>query len=145
MWFCVSILPLETEWGRKRQIDQSSCNKDFSCLKGFCPSFVTIHGGIMRAPAATMPVGQETFARLPAPSPYPLQGSYGILIAGIGGSGVITLGALRGMAAHLEGLGVTVLDVTGLAQKNGAVMSHVRLAPRQEDLHAVRVAAGRAH
>src|SRR5204863_5874398 len=91
-----------------------------------------------------MPVGQDTFARVPAPIPHPLDGPYGILIAGIGGTGVITLGALLGMAAHLEGLGVTVLDVTGLAQKNGAVMSHVRLAPRQEHLHAVRVAVGGA-
>jgi len=141
---CISITPVETELGRKRRIDQSSCNKDFSCLKGFCPSFVTVHGGTPRRHAAPSAALEETLARLPVPNPPALDRPFGILIAGIGGTGVITLGAILGMAAHLEGKGVTVLDVTGLAQKNGAVMSHVRLAPRDEDLHAVRVAAGGA-
>jgi indolepyruvate ferredoxin oxidoreductase len=141
---CISITPVETEFGRKRQIDQSSCNKDFSCLNGFCPSFVTVHGGKPRSLAPASAASGEVFARLPMPSPPPLDAPYGILIAGIGGTGVITLGAVLGMTAHLEGKGVTVLDVTGLAQKNGAVMSHVRLAPRQDELHAVRVAAGGA-
>ena len=141
---CISIAPVETEFGRKRQIDQSSCNKDFSCLNGFCPSFVTVHGGKPRSLAPASAASGEVFARLPMPSPPPLDAPYGILIAGIGGTGVITLGAVLGMTAHLEGKGVTVLDVTGLAQKNGAVMSHVRLAPRQDELHAVRVAAGGA-
>jgi indolepyruvate ferredoxin oxidoreductase len=144
---CVSVKPLETELGRKRQIDQSNCNKDFSCLNGFCPSFVSVHGG---APAkARRPqlkvVQDDPFAALPMPTQRPLSEAYGILVTGIGGTGVITVGALIGMAAHLEGKGCTVLDFTGLAQKNGAVMSHVRLAPRPEDLHAVRIAAGGAN
>jgi indolepyruvate ferredoxin oxidoreductase len=141
---CISIQPIETEYGRKRQIDQSSCNKDFSCLKGFCPSFVTVHGGTLRKLHDPAIVASEELAGLPLPPPRLLDRPYGIVIAGIGGSGVITLGALLGMAAHLEGKGCTVLDCTGLSQKNGAVMSHVRLAKVSEDLHAVRVAAGSA-
>ena len=140
---CISIAPVETPWGRKRQIDQSSCNKDFSCLKGFCPSFVTIHGASLRGLAASTTLPAAAVAGLPLPKALAFDAPYGILIAGIGGTGIITLGALLGMAAHLEGKGVTVLDVTGLAQKNGAVMSHVRIAPRQEDLmrHACRQGA----
>jgi len=144
---CVSVKPLETELGRKRTIDQSNCNKDFSCVNGFCPSFVSVHGG---APAkAKRPqlkvVEKDPFESLPMPIMRPLSEAYGILVTGIGGTGVITVGALIGMAAHLEGKGCTVLDFTGLAQKNGAVMSHVRLAPKPEDLHAVRIAAGGAN
>ena len=144
---CVSVKPLETELGRKRQIDQSNCNKDFSCLKGFCPSFVSVHGGAVRkARRPNLKVVQDDpFASLPMPAQRPLSEAYGILVTGIGGTGVITVGALIGMAAHLEGKGCTVLDFTGLAQKNGAVMSHVRLAPKPEDLHAVRIAAGGAN
>ncbi|HYM01363.1 MAG TPA: indolepyruvate ferredoxin oxidoreductase family protein, partial [Stellaceae bacterium] len=142
---CVSVKPVETEFGRKRAIDQSNCNKDFSCIKGFCPSFVTVHGGSLRKlRRQTATVADDPFAGLPLPTPRPLGEPYGILITGIGGTGVITLGALLGMAAHLEGKGCTVLDFTGLSQKNGAVMSHVRLAPSPEDLHAVRIAAGGA-
>ena len=144
---CVSVKPLETELGRKRQIDQSNCNKDFSCVNGFCPSFVSVHGGTpakARRPRLEL-VQDDPFAALPMPTVRPLHEAYGILITGIGGTGVITVGALIGMAAHLEGKGCTVLDFTGLAQKNGAVMSHVRLAPQPEDLHAVRIAAGGAN
>ena len=142
---CVSVKPVETEFGRKRTIDQSNCNKDFSCLKGFCPSFVTVHGGSLRKLRKPVVAGAEDpFAELPEPRRRPLVGPYGILVTGIGGTGVITVGALLGMAAHLEGKGCTVLDFTGLSQKNGAVMSHIRLAPRPDDLHAVRVAAGGA-
>ncbi len=145
---CVSVKPLETEFGRKRTIDQSNCNKDFSCLKGFCPSFVTIHGGSLRKAArrqvAAVPADPFPSLPLPLPAPAPLAEPYGILITGIGGTGVITVGALLGMAAHLEGKGCTVLDFTGLAQKNGAVMSHVRIAPQPDDIHAVRIAAGGA-
>jgi indolepyruvate ferredoxin oxidoreductase len=142
---CVSVKPLETELGRKRTIDQSNCNKDFSCLKGFCPSFVTVHGGSLRKASRKMAaVAADPFAALPPPVPVALNEPYGILVTGIGGTGVITVGALLGMAAHLEGKGCTVLDFTGLAQKNGAVMSHVRLAPKPEDIHAVRIAAGGA-
>ena len=144
---CVSVKPLETELGRKRQIDQSNCNKDFSCLNGFCPSFVSVHGGTpakAKRPQLKV-VEKDPFESLPMPTLRPLNEAYGILVTGIGGTGVITVGALIGMAAHLEGKGCTVLDFTGLAQKNGAVMSHIRLAPNPEDLHAVRIAAGGAN
>ncbi len=138
---CISVLPVETEFGRKRRIDQSACNKDFSCLKGFCPSFVTVRGGSLRKLAGAA-VADGASIPLAEPPRRVLDRPYNILIAGIGGTGIVTLGALLGMAAHLEGKAVTVLDTTGLAQKNGAVTSHIRLAPRSEDLHAVRIAAG---
>ncbi|HLJ65591.1 MAG TPA: indolepyruvate ferredoxin oxidoreductase family protein, partial [Stellaceae bacterium] len=143
---CVSVKPVETDFGRKRAIDQSNCNKDFSCIKGFCPSFVTVKGGALRKPDRRPKAApsDDPFATLPLPAMRVLAEPYGILITGIGGTGVITLGALLGMAAHLEGKGCTVLDFTGLSQKNGAVMSHVRLAPAPEDLHAVRIATGGA-
>jgi indolepyruvate ferredoxin oxidoreductase len=141
---CISVLPVETQFGRKRQIDQSNCNKDFSCLKGFCPSFVTVRGATPRRLGGLAAATGDPFGRLPEPKWQPLDRPYSIVVTGIGGTGVVTLGALLGMAAHLEGKGCTVLDVSGLAQKNGAVMSHVRLAPRPEDLYAVRVGAGGA-
>ncbi|HUK06356.1 MAG TPA: indolepyruvate ferredoxin oxidoreductase family protein [Stellaceae bacterium] len=142
---CVSVKPLETEFGRKRAIDQSNCNKDYSCLKGFCPSFVTVHGGSLRKLApAPAEFDQARFTDLPEPTLRPLSEPYGVLVTGIGGTGVITVGQLLGMAAHLEGKGCSVLDFTGLAQKNGAVMSHIRLAARPEDINAVRIAAGGA-
>ncbi len=142
---CVSVEPLETLFGRKRQINQSACNKDFSCIKGFCPSFVTISGAEPRqAPASASDGLDDAIAALPMPPSTDPAGGYDILVTGIGGTGVITLGALLGMAAHIEGKGVTVLDFTGIAQKNGAVMSHIRIAPEPEDLHAVRIAAGGA-
>ncbi len=140
---CIAVLPVETELGRKRRIDQSNCNKDFSCLKGFCPSFVTVRGATPRK-LGGLAANDGLFAGLPEPQAPPLQRPYGILVTGVGGTGVVTLGALLGMAAHLEGKGCTVLDISGLAQKNGAVMSHVRLAPQPEDLYAVRVASGGA-
>jgi indolepyruvate ferredoxin oxidoreductase len=140
---CISVQPVETELGRKRRIDQSSCNKDFSCLKGFCPSFVTVRGATPRKRGGVAAAG-GLFAGLKEPRTEPLKRPYSIVVTGIGGNGIITLGALLGMAAHLEGKGCTVLDVSGLAQKNGAVMSHVRLAPEPEDLYAVRVGAGGA-
>jgi indolepyruvate ferredoxin oxidoreductase len=140
---CIAVLPVETELGRKRRIDQSNCNKDFSCLKGFCPSFVTIRGATPRK-LGGLAANDSVFAELPEPKMPPLDRPYSILVTGIGGTGVVTLGALLGMAAHLKGKGCTVLDISGLAQKNGAVMSHVRLAPQPEDLYAVRVAAGGA-
>ncbi|MPZ12203.1 MAG: indolepyruvate ferredoxin oxidoreductase family protein, partial [Kiloniellaceae bacterium] len=146
---CVSVVPVETEFGRKRAIDQSSCNKDYSCLKGFCPSFVTVHGGEIRKQrkAEAGGVGADdvpVWAALPAPPIPALEKPYGIVITGVGGTGVVTIGALLGMAAHLEGRGCSVLDMAGLAQKGGAVVSHVRLAPRPEDIHAVRISAGSA-
>ncbi len=141
---CVSVQPLETEFGRKRQIDQSSCNKDFSCVEGFCPSFVTVHGGRPKRAERSVIVAHGLYDGLPIPPQRRLDEPYNILIAGIGGTGVITIGALLGMAAHLEGRGCAALDFTGLAQKNGAVMSHVRIAANPEDISAVRIAAGGA-
>ena len=138
---CVSVAPVETEFGRKRTIDQSSCNKDFSCVKGFCPSFVTVEGGTLRKPSKA---AAGDFPALPDPVRASTAAPYGILVTGIGGTGVVTIGALIGMAAHLEGKGCSVLDMTGLAQKNGAVVSHVRVADTPEQLHATRIAAGDA-
>ncbi len=142
---CVSVKPLETEFGRKREIDQSNCNKDYSCLNGFCPSFVTVeNGSLKKMKKQAVGVAGDPFAALPLPQVRSLAEPYGILVTGIGGTGVITIGALLGMAAHLEGKGCTVLDFTGLSQKNGAVMSHVRLAASPDDLAAVRIAPGGA-
>ena len=137
---CLSVLPLETELGRKREIDQNSCNKDFSCVEGFCPSFVTVHGGSLRKPEA---VGLSAlFIALPEPRQPSLDRPWNILLPGVGGSGVTTVGALLGMAAHLEGKGCSVLDQAGLAQKFGPVITHIRVAAQQEDIFAVRIAAG---
>lgn len=142
---CVSVKPLETEFGRKREIDQSNCNKDYSCVNGFCPSFVTVEDGALRKiKKQAAEVANDPFAALPLPDQKPLVEPFGMLVTGIGGTGVITIGALLGMAAHLEGKGCTVLDFTGLSQKNGAVMSHVRLAATPDDLAAVRIAPGGA-
>jgi indolepyruvate ferredoxin oxidoreductase len=139
---CVSILPLETEFGRKRVIDQSNCNKDFSCIRGFCPSYVTIEGGAPRRGRAL--AAKDLFTDLPEPALPPLEKPHGIVIAGIGGTGVITIGALLGMASHLEGKGVSVLDMTGVAQKGGAVTTYVRIAAQPEQLNSVRIAVGDA-
>ncbi|MFP3434475.1 hypothetical protein SB781_32450, partial [Paraburkholderia sp. SIMBA_061] len=116
------VEPLETEYGTKRQINQSTCNKDYSCLKGFCPSFVTVEGGQLRKPQASGVAG-DAMPPVPDPEVPAIAKPYGVLVTGVGGTGVVTIGALLGMAAHLESKGVTVLDVTGLAQKGGAVMS----------------------
>jgi indolepyruvate ferredoxin oxidoreductase len=141
--FCVSVLPKETEYGRKREIDQSNCNKDYSCVKGFCPSFVTIHGGDLKKEKGGS--AQVDFSTLPQPRfSTDLAQPWNILVTGIGGTGVVTIGALIGMAAHLEGKGATVLDQTGLAQKGGAVTCHLRIARTPGDIHAVRIAAGEA-
>ncbi|HEX6016331.1 MAG TPA: indolepyruvate ferredoxin oxidoreductase family protein [Geminicoccaceae bacterium] len=139
---CVSVLPVETEWGRKREIDQSNCNKDYSCVGGFCPSFVTVEGGKLRKGAA-LARGTE-LPPVPAPELPALAEPWGILITGVGGTGVVTIGAILSMAAHLEGKGVTALDMAGLAQKGGAVWSHVRLAAEPGHLWAPRIAAGEA-
>jgi indolepyruvate ferredoxin oxidoreductase len=140
---CLSVTPVETEFGRKRRIDQSSCNKDYSCLKGHCPSFVTIHGGAPRRRAGAT-VDPGLFAGLPEPVLPAIAGSYDVLIPGIGGTGVVTVGALLGMAAHLEGRGVSIYDMTGLAQKGGAVFSHVRLTAHPGEPVAARIGAGQA-
>ncbi|MCC6868001.1 MAG: indolepyruvate ferredoxin oxidoreductase family protein [Burkholderiales bacterium] len=141
---CVSVTPVETEFGRKRAIDQTSCNKDFSCQDGFCPSFVSVLGGKLRkAPASS--ARDDLFDRLPEPTLPALPRPHSIVVAGVGGTGIITVGALLGMAAHLEGKGVSVLDMTGVAQKGGAVTTFVRIAARPEDLTAIRIAAGEAN
>ncbi|HEY2628872.1 MAG TPA: indolepyruvate ferredoxin oxidoreductase family protein, partial [Usitatibacter sp.] len=138
---CLSVVPVETEFGRKRAIDQSSCNKDYSCVNGFCPSFVTVEGGQLRKKKAVV---QQVLAALPQPQLPALDKPYGILVTGVGGTGVVTIGALLGMAAHIEGKGAAVLDMTGLAQKGGSVYSHIRIAKTPEEIHAVRIAAGEA-
>ncbi|MBP7003665.1 indolepyruvate ferredoxin oxidoreductase family protein [Amaricoccus sp.] len=137
---CVSIVPLETELGRKRAIDQSSCNKDFSCLKGFCPSFVTLEGAkVRKAAPAEVAIGELPAPRLPA-----LERSWNTVITGVGGTGVVTVGAVLAMAAHLDGHGAGVMEMAGLAQKGGAVSIHVRIAPKPSDITAIRVAVGEA-
>ncbi len=138
---CLSVEPLETPFGRKRKINQSACNKDYSCVEGFCPSFVTVHGGKLRK---VKKASQSDFPTLPDPLIPTLERDFSILITGIGGTGVVTVGQVLGMAAHVQGLASSVLDVTGLAQKFGAVMSHVRLAPDASHLHATRIAYGEA-
>jgi len=139
---CVSVQPLETEWGRKRTIDQSSCNKDYSCVNGFCPSFVTVHGAkLKRGEGVAEPTD---WPALPAPSVPLINHPYGIIVTGIGGTGIVTIGAIIGMAAHLEGKGVGVIDMAGIAQKGGAVYSHIRIANTPDEIHAIRVAAAGA-
>jgi indolepyruvate ferredoxin oxidoreductase len=143
---CVSLVPLETEFGRKRTIDQSSCNKDYSCLRGFCPSFVTVHGGRLRK-GRLAPVVEKTdvlFAAVPEPQLPPLDEPHGIMVTGVGGTGVVTIGAIVGMAANLEGKGFAGLDMAGLAQKGGAVWSHLQIAANPEDIKTVRLGSGGA-
>jgi indolepyruvate ferredoxin oxidoreductase len=140
---CLSVEPLETEFGRKRAINQSSCNKDYSCLKGFCPSFVTVEGGQLRKGRKAAGDGDD-FPPLAEPGIAAAESAYGILVTGIGGTGVITIGQIIGMAAHLEGKGVSVLDMSGLAQKYGAVMSHVQVAATPGAIHAARLDTGGA-
>ena len=142
---CVSILPLETEFGRKRMIDQSACNQDYSCVKGFCPSFVTVDGGKPRKQKTSSSSVEAQFPDLPQPElPKVAATTYNILINGIGGTGVITVGALLGMATHLERKGASALDMTGMSQKNAAVTSHVRIAQAPKNIRAQRIAAGEA-
>ncbi len=138
---CVSIVPHETELGRKRAIDQSSCNKDFSCVKGFCPSFVTLEGATPRK-AATAAL---SLPELPLPKLPVINGTHNVVITGVGGTGVVTLGAVLAQAAQLDGKGAGMMEMAGLAQKGGAVHIHCRLANRPEDISAIRVATGEAH
>jgi indolepyruvate ferredoxin oxidoreductase len=143
---CLSIEPLETDFGRKRQINQNTCNKDYSCVKGFCPSFVTVEGGELRKPKKE---GRKSpfDAALPAlpmpvvPSP---ETAWGIVVAGVGGTGVITIGQLLGMAAHLEGKGVITQDAAGLAQKGGATWSHIQIANSPDAIHCTKVGTAEA-
>jgi len=140
---CLAVVPLETALGRKRAIDQSACNKDFSCLKGFCPSFVTVHGGRPRRGRAAQESAGEDVA-LPEPELPGLDRPFGIVVTGVGGTGVVTIGALIGMAAHLDGKGCSILDQLGLAQKGGSVVSHLRIARTPGDIAATRIASGGA-
>ena len=138
---CVAILPLETEMGRKRQIDQSACNKDFSCINGFCPSFVMLEGADLKKPEAL----EQALPAVPEPvNPATLDKPYAIALTGVGGTGVVTIGALLGMAAHIEGVGCGVIDMAGLAQKGGAVVSHIKLGASPEAIKAIRIADGGA-
>ena len=140
---CVSVQPLETEYGRKRRIDQSNCNKDFSCLDGFCPSFVTIEGARLKKAAPL--AGADAIPEMAEPTHGNLDHDpWACIVTGVGGTGVVTVGAILGMAAHLEGRGCGMIDMAGLAQKGGAVYSHIRLAKSPEDIHAIRVEAGAA-
>ncbi|MEG3126124.1 indolepyruvate ferredoxin oxidoreductase family protein [Sphingomonas sp. GB1N7] len=141
---CISVAPVETPLGRKRAIDQSSCNADYSCVKGFCPSFVTVEGAVPRKEKASADHLDAEIARLPQPTLPALERPYNLLTTGVGGTGVITVGAILGMAAHLEGKAVTTLDFTGLAQKNGAVASHIRIARDPAELGPTRMIEGSA-
>jgi indolepyruvate ferredoxin oxidoreductase len=128
---CLAVTPLDTEFGRKRAIDLASCNKDLSCLEGFCPSFVTVEGGQLRKAGAVAPPD--------VPLPAVSVGRAGIVVAGVGGTGVVTIGGILGMAAHIDGKVVRVMDMTGLAQKGGAVVSHIQIAPAESRISAAKV------
>ena len=137
---CVSIVPVETELGRKRAIDQSSCNKDFSCIKGFCPSFVTLEGATIRKQAtATLELPELPFPTLPT-----IDGTWNVVVTGVGGTGVVTIGAVMAQAAYIDGKGAGMMEMAGLAQKGGAVHIHCRLADKPSDINAIRVATGEA-
>ena len=138
---CLSVEPLETDFGRKRTINQSSCNKDYSCVKGFCPSFVTVEGGQLKKKSKATNATQNPFAMsaLPEPNILPTPQAYGIVVNGVGGTGVITIGQLLGFAAHIEGKGIVTQDAGGLAQKGGATWSHVLIADHQDDIRTTRV------
>ncbi len=138
---CVSIVPVETELGRKRAIDQSSCNKDFSCLKGFCPSFVTVEGATLKKAETA----QIDLPHLPAPSIPAIDGTWNVVITGVGGTGVVTIGAVMAQAAQIDGKGAGMMEMAGLAQKGGAVHIHCRIANTPDDISAIRVATGEAH
>ncbi len=141
---CLSVEPYETEFGRKRRINQSSCNKDFSCVNGFCPSFVTIEGGQLKKAKKEKKGDLSSLPPLPEPQLPLAEQAYGIVVAGVGGTGVITIGSLLGMAAHLEGKGVVTQDAAGLAQKGGATWSHVQIANRPEAIYTTKVDTAKA-
>ncbi|MFP5399273.1 MAG: indolepyruvate ferredoxin oxidoreductase family protein [Gammaproteobacteria bacterium] len=141
---CLSVEPVETEFGRKRRINQSTCNKDFSCVKGFCPSFVTVEGGQLRRPKRDQSADPFALPAIPEPAVPAAATAYGIVVAGVGGTGVITIGQLLGMAAHLEGKGVVTQDSAGLAQKGGATWSHVQIADHPDAIHTTKVDLAKA-
>ncbi len=137
---CVAILPLETDFGTKREIDQSTCNKDFSCINGFCPSFVTVHGAVPRKKAGLATQGNiaSMLGSLPEPKQPDLNGPYTMVVTGVGGTGVVTISAVLGQAAYLDGKGFGAIDMTGLAQKGGAVACHMKVARTSEEINAIR-------
>ncbi|HMO49143.1 MAG TPA: 2-oxoacid:acceptor oxidoreductase family protein, partial [Rubrivivax sp.] len=141
---CLSVEPVETEFGRKRRINQSTCNLDYSCVKGFCPSFVTIEGGQLKKPQREQRGDLSALPPLPEPVLPSAERAWGIVVGGVGGTGVITIGQLLGMAAHMEGKGVVTQDAGGLAQKGGATWSHVQIADRAEDIHTTKVDTAQA-
>ena len=140
----MSVEPVETEFGRKRRINQSTCNKDYSCVKGFCPSFVTVEGGQLKKPKKEKKGDLATLPTLPEPSLPLAETAWGIVVGGVGGTGVITIGQLLGMAAHLEGRGVVTQDAGGLAQKGGATWSHIQIANRPEAIYTTKVDTAKA-
>jgi indolepyruvate ferredoxin oxidoreductase len=143
---CLSVEPVETEFGRKRRINQNSCNKDYSCVKGFCPSFVTVQGGQLKSAKKNQASRPDPFALPPLAEPsLPVaETAWGIVVAGVGGTGVITIGQLLGMAAHLEGKGIVTQDAAGLAQKGGSTWSHIQIANRIEAIHTTKVGTAEA-
>jgi indolepyruvate ferredoxin oxidoreductase len=141
---CLSVEPVETEFGRKRQINQNSCNLDFSCVKGFCPSFVTVEGGQLKKPKKEKKGDLSTMPPLPEPALPLAEAAWGIVVGGVGGTGVITIGQLLGMAAHLEGKGVVTQDAGGLAQKGGATWSHIQIANRPDAIFTTKVDTAQA-
>ena len=143
---CLSVEPVETEFGRKRRINQNSCNKDYSCVKGFCPSFITVEGGQMKSSKKASAERPNPFAlpAIPDPSLPLAETAWGIVVAGVGGTGVITIGQLLGMAAHLEGKGIVTQDAGGLAQKGGGTWSHIQIANRMDTIHTTKVGAAEA-
>jgi len=141
---CLSVEPLETEFGRKRQINQNSCNKDYSCVKGFCPSFVTVEGGQLKKPKKDKKGDLASLPPIPEPVLPVAENAWGIVVGGVGGTGVITIGQLLGMAAHLEGKGVVTQDAGGLAQKGGATWSHIQIANRPEAIYTTKVDTAKA-
>ena len=141
---CLSVEPVETEFGRKRRINQSTCNKDFSCVKGFCPSFVTVEGGQLKKPKREQKGDLSQLPPIPEPTLPEARQAWGIVVAGVGGTGVITIGSLLGMAAHLEGKGVVTQDAAGLAQKGGSTWSHIQIASTPEAIYTTKVDIGKA-
>ncbi|MDP3084954.1 MAG: 2-oxoacid:acceptor oxidoreductase family protein, partial [Rubrivivax sp.] len=141
---CLSVEPVETEFGRKRRINQNSCNLDYSCVKGFCPSFVTVEGGTLKKPKTEKRGDLSALPPIPEPALPVAESAWGIVVGGVGGTGVITIGQLLGMAAHLEGKGVVTQDAGGLAQKGGATWSHIQIADRTEDIYTTKVDTAKA-
>ncbi|BDR11963.1 indolepyruvate ferredoxin oxidoreductase family protein [Comamonas thiooxydans] len=141
---CLSVEPVETEFGRKRRINQNSCNKDYSCVKGFCPSFVTVEGGQLKKPKQEKKGSLDALPHIPEPVLPVAEQAWGIVVAGVGGTGVITIGSLLGMAAHLEGKGVVTQDAAGLAQKGGSTWSHIQIANRADAIYTTKVDMAKA-